>query len=349
VRYNVHNANAEPLVSILIPAFNAEKWIADTLRSAIAQTWNRKEVIVIDDGSTDQTLAIARQFESDSVRVVTQNNQGAAAARNKAFSLSQGDYIQWLDADDLLASDKIARQLEVLGKNASKRLLLSAAFGKFSYRYYQADFIPTELWRDLSPVDWLVHKLGQNVFMQTATWLVSRELTEAAGPWNTVLLADDDGEYFCRVILESEGIRFIPDAKMYYRTPIAGSLSQVGLSKEKIDAHWKSMRLHIYYLRLLENSERVRDACLAYLQSCFIYFYPESPEIVREIEELAAELGGQLRPPQLSWKYSWIRLMFGWGPAKRARLFGPEIKCRLINSWDEALFRLRKRFSPVHP
>ena len=98
----------ELLVSILIPAFNAQESIAETLQSAIAQTWPRKEIIVVDDGSTDATLAIARQFESDSVRVVTQKNQGAAAARNMAFSLSHGDYIQWLDADDLLAPDKIA-------------------------------------------------------------------------------------------------------------------------------------------------------------------------------------------------------------------------------------------------
>src|SRR6266566_9337206 len=99
----------DPLVSILIPAFNAQEWITDTLKSAIAQTWPRKEILVIDDGSTDQTLAIARQFASEGVSVITQKNQGAAATRNKALSISQGDYIQWLDADDPLAPDKIAR------------------------------------------------------------------------------------------------------------------------------------------------------------------------------------------------------------------------------------------------
>jgi glycosyltransferase involved in cell wall biosynthesis len=82
-----------PLVSILIPAFNAQEWIAETLRSALAQTWERKEIIVV-DGFTDRTLAMARQFESQCVRVVTQENQGAAAARNLAFSLSKGEYIQ---------------------------------------------------------------------------------------------------------------------------------------------------------------------------------------------------------------------------------------------------------------
>src|SRR5437773_11525221 len=100
-----------PLISILIPAYNAEPWIADTIRSALAQTWPRKEIVVVDDGSTDQTLAVARRFASKDVVVTTQENQGAAAARNSALSLCQGDYIQWLDADDLLSPEKVARQM----------------------------------------------------------------------------------------------------------------------------------------------------------------------------------------------------------------------------------------------
>ena len=80
----------KPLVSILIPAYNAEAWISDTLRSALAQTWERKEIIVVDDGSTDRTLAVARQFESDQLRVVTHDNQGASATRNKAYLVEQG-------------------------------------------------------------------------------------------------------------------------------------------------------------------------------------------------------------------------------------------------------------------
>src|ERR1051325_3114803 len=118
----------KPLVSILVPAFNAQNSIADTLRSALAQTWERKEIIVVNDGSTDDTLSIARQFESPSVRVVTQENQGAAVARNTALSLCQGDYIQWLDADDLLSPQKIAQQIEYGScHGATGRTLLSCA------------------------------------------------------------------------------------------------------------------------------------------------------------------------------------------------------------------------------
>jgi glycosyltransferase involved in cell wall biosynthesis len=149
----------KPQVSILIPAFNAQEWITDTIRSAIAQSWEPKEVIVVDDGSTDQTLEIARMFESGSVRVLTQENQGAAAARNKAFTLSQGDYVQWLDADDLLAADKIAKQMQVLDQVRSRWTLFSAAWGRFKYRYNRAQFIPTALWLDLSPTEWLQRKM----------------------------------------------------------------------------------------------------------------------------------------------------------------------------------------------
>jgi glycosyltransferase involved in cell wall biosynthesis len=260
----------------LIPAFNAQEYLADTLRSAVAQTWPRKEIIVVDDGSTDRTLPIARQFVSHSVRVVTQKNQGAAAARNKAFSLSQGDYIQWLDADDLMAPDKIARQIEALDPGRSKRTLVSSAWGRFMHRYYRAKFSPTPLWRDLSPTEWLLRKMGQNLYMQTATWLVSRELAQAAGPWDTRLLGDDDGEYFCRVLLASEGVRFVPEAKVYYRSSGSSSLSYVGHSNRKLEAQWISMQLHIGYLRSLEESDRVRAACLRYLQNWVIFFYPET-------------------------------------------------------------------------
>src|SRR5580700_460613 len=133
----------KPLVSILIPAYNAERWIAFTLQSAIAQTWPRKEIIVVDDGSRDRTAEVARRFASIGVVVVSTENQGAAAARNHALQLSEGDYIQWLDADDLLAPDKIERQLAALREVDSRRILLSAPWASFFYRTRCARLVPT--------------------------------------------------------------------------------------------------------------------------------------------------------------------------------------------------------------
>ncbi len=333
----------KPLVSILIPAHNAEKWIADTIRSAVSQSWEQKEIIVIDDGSTDQTLRIARQFESESIRVIWQENQGAAAARNKALSLSHGDYIQWLDADDLLASDKIAKQMETLDPAGSRRTLLSSSFGQFMYRPCRARFIPTALWCDLSPAEFLVRKLGQRVFMQTAVWLVSRELTEAAGPWDTSMISDDDGEYFCRILLASDGVRFVRDARVYYRSVGTMRLSYVGRSNSKLEALWSSMQLHISYLRSLEDSHKVREACIKYLQNYLIDFYPLRPDIAEQMHKVAKDLGGQLDAPSLSWKYSWIKKLFGWNCAKRAQLFLPSVKWSLVRFWDKGLSRIEAR------
>lgn len=330
------------LVSILIPAYNAEKWIGDAVRSAVSQIWKPIEIIIVDDGSTDQTLRIAREFESKSVHVITQENQGAAAARNKAFSLSSGEYIQWLDADDLLSPDKISKQMEKAGQVEDRQTLFVTAWGEFMSRPHRARFVPTGLWNDLSPAEFLLRKLEQKIWMQTATWLVSRELTEAAGPWDTALLSDDDGEYFCRVILNSNGIRFVPEAKVYYRSVGTMRLSYVGASDRKLEALWRSMQLHIGHLRSLEDSARARAACIQYLQNYLIDFYPMRKDIVAQLHQTASELGGRLHAPRLRWKYSWIKPIFGWRAANRAQLLLPSIKWSALRLWDEMLFNIER-------
>ena len=331
-----------PLVSILIPAYNAQEWIADTIKSAICQSWKHKEIIIVDDGSSDQTLAVARQFASHQVAVVHKENQGAAATRNHALSLSQGDYIQWLDADDLLSPDKVAKQMEAAEKWRSDRTLFSSAWGFFAYRPDRAKFSPTSLWCDLSPIEWQLRKMEENLHMQTATWLVSRGLAEAAGPWDLRLISDDDGEYFCRIILASEGIRFVPDARVFYRMTPLSRLSYIGQSDRKKEAMFLSMRLHVRYIRSVEDSDRVRAACITYLQNWLINFYPERTDIVEELQELAKELGGYLEVPRLRWKYAWLKPLVGYRFAKQAQMALPRIRYSFVRSWDKVVHQLRR-------
>ena len=339
----------QPLVSILIPAYNAEQWIGDTVQSAIGQTWPHKEIIVVDDGSRDRTAEMARRFASKEVAVVSTENQGAAAARNHALRLSQGDYIQWLDADDLLAPDKIERQLAALRQSDSRRTLLSSAWAYFNYRAHRARFIPTSLWQDLSPVEWLLRKMGENLHMQTATWLTSRELAEAAGPWDTRLWFDDDGEYFCRVLLVSAGTRFVPEARVFYRITHSSRVSYIGASNRKKYSVMLSMKLHIQSLRALEDSERVRKACLAYLQTWYENFYPEQPDLVAELQSLATQLQGQLVEPRLRWKYAWMKPLFGWKAAKWAQRALPQLKAACIRHCDKVMYRLELAPAATNP
>jgi Glycosyltransferases involved in cell wall biogenesis len=333
----------KPLVSILIPAFNSQQWIADTIRSALNQSWPNKEIIVVDDGSQDETLSIARQFASKTVSVLSQTNQGCCVARNAAFEACQGDYIQWLDADDLLSRDKIAKQMEMAEGCGSRRMLFSSAWGYFMYRPAKAKFIPTPLWCDQSPTEWLLRKMGQNLHMQTATWLVSRELTEAAGPWDTQLLVNNDGEYFCRVLLKSDGVRFVPDARVFYRIAGFQCVSYIGQSERKMESLFRALQLHITYLQTLEDSDRVRIACVKLLQSWLPTFYPERLDIVREAEQLAESLGGRVEAPGLSWKYAWIQKSVGWFLAKRAQLIMQQVKWSVLRSWDKLLSRFDTR------
>ena len=333
----------KPLVSILIPAYNSEGWIADTIQSALQQTWPRKEIIVVDDGSRDCTADVARQFASKEVLVVTKQNEGAAATRNHALSLSQGDYIQWLDADDLLSADKIECQLAALGDTDSRRILLSSPWGYFNYRTSRARFIANSLWHDLSPTDWLVRKMGENLHMQTATWLTSRELANAAGPWDTRLLSDDDGEYFCRVLMASAGTRFVPQGRVFYRVTPSGRLSRIGASDKKKNAMLISMKLHIQYLRSLEESTRVDKACIHYMQTWFEHFYPERPDIVAELQAIAGELGGRLDEPRLRWKFAWMKPLFGWKTAKWAQHALPELKAAGIRRFDKLMYNMETR------
>ncbi|HTR43171.1 MAG TPA: glycosyltransferase [Pseudomonadales bacterium] len=339
----------KPLVSILIPAYNAEEWIAATLRSALGQTWPNKEIIVVDDGSKDGTKAVAEKFSKDGVIVLSQKNQGASAARNKAFSLCHGDYIQWLDADDILAPDKILRQME-FAPQCPKRTLLSSEWGQFLYRTKRADFVRTALWEDLSPLEWLIRKMSSNIWMQPGSWLVSRELTEAAGPWDERLSFDDDGEYFCRVLLKADRIKFIPGARIFYRTALSTSLSTFDGSDKKLESAWLSNQLHVKYLLQMEESERTREAAVKYLRTWLPTYIPARPDIIEKMKELGRTLGGEIRRLEtddvLRWKFAWMKNVFGSRFAYWAQICLPRFKHQTIRSWDKFIFQFEKLMQP---
>src|SRR5215210_56605 len=100
-----------PLITIGIPCYNAEAWLQAAIESALAQSWPEKEVIVIDDGSTDQSVAIAQKF-GDAIRLHRTANHGVNRARNEIIRLARGEWIQYLDADDYLLPEKVATQLK---------------------------------------------------------------------------------------------------------------------------------------------------------------------------------------------------------------------------------------------
>lgn len=330
-----------PLVSILIPAFNAERHVGETLASALAQTWPRIEVIVVDDGSTDRTVDVVSGVGDSRIKLITQPNQGAAHARNTAYAACAGDYVQWLDADDCLHPDKISLQMAALTGD-DDRVLLSSAWAHFLFRTRVARFHPSSLWADTTPLEWLLRKMENDAHMQPATWLTSRRLADAAGPWDARLLVDDDGEYFCRVILACSGIRFVPGARTFYRITGSGSLSRIGDSARKLEAQMLSCRMHVNYVMALDSSERSRRACSRYLQKYLLYFVHRRPDLARECEALALSLGEVLQPPALGRKYAWLERAFGLPIALRLQRAYNGAKWDLIRGTDRLVFNAER-------
>lgn len=328
----------KPLVSILIPAYNSEKWISETINSALCQTWPNKEIIVVNDGSTDNTFRIVKKFESNIVKVISQKNKGACVARNTALEYSQGDYIQWLDADDLLHPDKISEQIKVVESENNPRVLLTSSFGTFFFRTQGAKFQSNSLWQDLAPVEWMMTKFNEKVWMNPATWLVSRELSNSAGPWDNRLTLNDDGEYICRIVSASEKVKFVPEAKCYYRIGHLSSLSSdLKRSDQRLQSQFLSIILQNRCLLNIEDSERTRSACIKHLQIEYIDFYPENHELVAKANDFVNELGGTLFPPPLKWKYKILQIIFGWSIAKHVSFVLPKSKMLIKKYFDKLM------------
>ncbi len=305
-----------PLVSIIVPCYNSSAWLAATLKSALAQTWSRTEIIVVDDGSRDDSLAIARRFEPQGVKVLKQANRGAAAARNAALVLAQGEYIQFLDADDLLAPDKISRQLARLTMEPADTVA-SAAWARFHGYPAEAQFTPEPAWRDfVPPVDFLVLHYNTGWMMPPIAWLTPRAVIARAGPWDERLTLNDDGEYFCRILLASVGIAFCADARCYYRSGLPGSLSRRTDLKSL-----ESLRLSIALNSdaLLEHAptSAVRGALANAWQKLAYDLYPDLPRESREAAARARDLGGATRPWEAGGRLQRLARLVGWRAAKR--------------------------------
>ena len=307
-----------PLVSILIPSYNAAKWIAQTLDSALAQTWANTEIIVVDDGSHDDSAAIVARYTHRGVRLVTQANRGASAARNRALAEARGDFIQFLDADDLIAPDKIALQMQRL-LAASPGHIASGPWARFTNDPSAASFISEPVWRDMSGIEFQLLHYEAGWMMQPASWLCPRPLLDNAGPWDETLSLNDDGEYFSRVMIASAGILFCPEARTYYRSGVVGSLSR-RIDPVALRSLWKVNELNCdRLLTAAGGSPRAKNAAANGWQRLAFELYPSLPSLAAEAEARMRALGGTTVPMPAGPFFNRLARLTGWRFAKRLR------------------------------
>jgi glycosyltransferase involved in cell wall biosynthesis len=309
-----------PLVSILVPCYNSEPWIEATLESALAQTWGRTEIIVVNDGSTDGSRDRLRAFESRRVRVIDQPNAGQSAAFNRAITAAGGDYYEFLDADDLLAPTKIACQIERL-RDEPADTIVSGRWGRFQTDPESTFFLPDNLWADLDPVEWLVRAWTGNQMMHGAAYLIPASVVRAAGGWCEKLHLINDFEFFSRLMLHSKRIVFCPEATTYYRSGLAGSLSGTK-SPRAWKSAFESIELGTGRLLQREDSQRTRHACAAVWRTFIHDSYPVVPTLEAEAGRRVRALGEKVGAPDWGPKFRAVAAVVGWKFARRVQLLG---------------------------
>lgn len=202
----------QPLVSVIIPCFNAERWLAEAIDSCLQQTYSHLEIIVIDDGSTDNSLKIAQSYEK---KIICESvpDRGGNYARNRGFALSKGKYIQYLDADDYILPEKIERQVHLLEETGA-----DVVYGDWRHRYHLPDgtsFLDKINIGGVQPD--ILESLLANWWTALASLLYRRTAVENSDGWDENLLAAQDRDFFLSVVMSGAKVVYQPGCHSIYR------------------------------------------------------------------------------------------------------------------------------------
>lgn len=287
----------DPLVSIIIPVYNKASFVRDTLDSALKQSYSNTEIIVVNDGSTDSSLVILKEFAlqfPDRIKLIDSENQGVSAATNLGIKAAKGEYIQFLDADDILSRDKIERQLNLL-QGYGYEVMASCEWKNFKKSINETIPVPYEVFRDFdSGLEVLLRFWNHQEMMAISSWLTHKCLIEKVGNWNDSLIINQDGEFFCRVLAHAGEVVYEPVGKVFYRQPGQENVSQQRSAK----AARSLLDSYISYEKIvleIEDSHRVRTA-LKKIYLKFLYdTFPDYPPLLVEAKYRIKRLGVKQR------------------------------------------------------
>lgn len=311
----------QPLVSICIPCYNAEKYIGETLDCLLTQSYGSVEIIVVDDKSSDNSFNVVRDYGSryPNIKLTSSIRKGAACARNQAFAESKGDFIVFFDADDLVDSTFIQTQVDILLHNPNSVSI--ANWGRFYNNditsYKEDPFIIKE---DMSFYDWIVKYW--TLYRHTTPpgrVMIPRTILQKSGLWNEALTLNDDFEFFTRVFLNALDIKYNAKANFYYRSGVGGL------------SGWKSTSSYRSYLNsLVLSSNLVQEkygfrpeialACANMLQVFNYEVYPKEYNLYK----IALKYIKTLEKPTIPFPSGGATLILskviGWKLTKRFKL-----------------------------
>jgi len=209
-------------VSILIPCYNAERWVAHAIQSALNQTHKNREVIVVDDGSTDGSLEVIRTF-GDQIRWETGPNRGGNAARNRLLHLSKGAWLQYLDADDYLLPNKVCTQFRISDQHPNADVIYSPALLE-EWRHDNAPLPLQEFPLAETSDAWIL--LARWQLPQTGGTLWRRSSVLQCGGWDESLPCCQEHDLYLRLL--SSGAHFLhsPKSEAVYRYWLGPTVSR---------------------------------------------------------------------------------------------------------------------------
>jgi glycosyltransferase involved in cell wall biosynthesis len=316
-----------PLVSVVVPVFNGVGFVVDAITSVVRQTYANLEIIVVDDGSTDDSASVVNAITDPRIRYVFQQNQGQSAAINYGVSISTGQFIKILDADDWINPTHIASQVEAIGDSTD--VIASCRWG-----YFVNDFRSPAIRSELTnasyddPMLWIVDSLTRDEGMMGGwMWLIPRQVWDRAGGYDSRLSLNNDFHFSIAILLASKGVRFAEGAIYSYRKGLPGALSAT-YGRKAMESALMTTQLGTQLLLARENSDRIRRIAADRFQSWLFKFYPKFFDLVESTESRIHELGGssvqmqggrllKLIMPIIGWKgvrrLQELALLAGWG------------------------------------
>lgn len=304
------NTISQGMVSVIIPTYNAEATIKQAVESSLSQNQGNIEVLVIDDGSTDETYSEMRSYDNDPrVKYLKISNSGASEARNIGLRMSRGSWIQYLDADDKLLSGKIEYQINACGDVDTKVLCIGSYYELFkdSDNLRGPHYHPC----DKRPIDWLSRYCYGDHSNPPSVYLLNRKLIDYIGYWQTVLSYNDDTEYFAKALMSADIIVNVPESSSIYRRGNAQSLGS-RRDKTSIESEYLSYRYIESMMYAYDSTATTREA-IATLYARYIFrLYPKYGILRAMAESRISELS--VRPNRNYYKKrsAAISKFIGW-------------------------------------
>ena len=270
-------------VSIIIPLYNSEAYITQTIDSCLAQTHDNIEIIVVENGSTDKSCQVVKSIDDKRLSVFQILTPNAAAARNYGYQKATGTYIIFLDSDDVMASNKIELQLKAISAKP-KGWVACCAWAKFTTNTKEAVISPQKVWAIQNPIDWCLQSWMGEGMMIPGCWLIPKPIIDKAGLWDERLSLHDDGEFMCRVLLASKGNVFVENTVVYYRQ-VASSLSRQNQSYRAAKSALEVCESYRKQVLFVKDGPRVRQALVNNYRRFMYEFHPKHKDLLQQARQ----------------------------------------------------------------